>query len=53
MRSHIRKSHISDPRRLSRLMIAACLACIRPVFLGTLALSGTDGEISIVQTGVI
>jgi hypothetical protein len=32
------KSHISDPARLSRLMIAACLAYIWIIFLGTLAL---------------
>lgn len=34
---NIHKSHISDPVRLSRLMIAACLAYIWIIFLGTLA----------------
>lgn len=33
----IDKSHLSDPDRLSRLLIAACLAYIWIVFLGTLA----------------
>jgi len=35
---HLHKSHISDPTRLSRLMIAACLAYIWIIFLGTLAI---------------
>ena len=35
---HLNKSHISDPVRLSRLLIAACLAYIWIVFLGTLAI---------------
>ncbi len=34
---HLDKSHISDPRRLARLMIAACLAYIWLVYLGGLA----------------
>src|SRR5262249_3156464 len=33
---YIQKSHISDPQRLSRLLIAACLAYIWLVYLGTL-----------------
>jgi hypothetical protein len=33
---HIQKSHISDPQRLSRLLIAACLAYIWVVYLGSL-----------------
>jgi Transposase DDE domain len=33
---HIHKSHISDPQRLSRLFIAACLAYIWIVYLGSL-----------------
>jgi hypothetical protein len=33
---HIHKSHISDPQRLSRLLIAACLAHIWVVYLGSL-----------------
>lgn len=35
---NIDKSHIDDPARLSRLMIAACLAYIWIVFLGALAI---------------
>src|SRR5437016_8996424 len=31
---HIHKSHISDPQRLSRLLVAACLAYIWIVYLG-------------------
>ena len=34
---HLHKSHLSDPQRLARLMIAACLAYIWIVFLGALA----------------
>lgn len=34
---HIQKSHISDPERLTRLLIAACLAYIWIVYLGTVA----------------
>src|SRR5262245_13391568 len=33
---HIQKSHISDPQRLSRLLIAACLAYIWMIYLGSL-----------------
>jgi hypothetical protein len=33
---HIHQSHISDPQRLSRLLIAACLAYIWIIYLGTL-----------------
>src|SRR5438309_5662687 len=33
---HIHKSHISDPQRLSRLLIAACLAYIWMIYLGSL-----------------
>jgi hypothetical protein len=33
---HIHKSHLSDPQRLSRLLIAACLAYIWIVYLGSL-----------------
>ena len=35
---HLHKSHISDPTRLSRLMIAACLAYLWIIFLGSLAI---------------
>jgi hypothetical protein len=34
---HLHKSHLSDPTRLSRLMIAACLAYIWIIHLGVLA----------------
>jgi hypothetical protein len=34
---HLHKSHLSDPKRLARLMIAACLAYIWLVFLGRTA----------------
>jgi len=33
---HLHKSHIADPQRLSRLLIAACLAYIWIVYLGSL-----------------
>ena len=33
---HIHKSRISDPQRLSRLLIAACLAYIWIIYLGSL-----------------
>ena len=32
---HLHKSHLSDPQRLSRLLIAACLAYIWIVYLGS------------------
>jgi hypothetical protein len=35
---HLHKSHLSDPKRLSRLFIAACLAYIWIVYLGSLCL---------------
>jgi hypothetical protein len=34
---HVHKSHISDPKRLAKLMIAACLAYIWIVYLGVQA----------------
>jgi hypothetical protein len=34
----IHKSHLSDPRRLSRLLIAACLAYLWIIYLGVCAL---------------
>src|SRR5262245_59635847 len=33
---HLHKSHISDPQRLSRLLIAACLAYIWIIYLGSI-----------------
>jgi len=35
---HLHKSHLSDPKRLARLLIAACLAYIWVVYLGVCAL---------------
>ncbi len=32
---HIHKSHLSDPKRLSRLLITACLAYIWIIYLGS------------------
>lgn len=41
---HLHKSHLSDPERLARLLIAACLAYVFVVYLGTLAKAeGWDG----------
>src|SRR3712207_2636007 len=34
---HLHKSHLSDPQRLMRLLIAACLAYLWLIYLGTLA----------------
>lgn len=34
---HLHKSHLSDPKRLSRLLIAACLAYLWIVYLGSLS----------------
>ena len=43
---NLHKSHVSDPVRLSRLMIAACLAYIWIIYLGALAhLEGRSGQI--------
>jgi hypothetical protein len=44
---HLNKSHISDPVRLSRLMIAACLAYIWIIFLG--ALARLEGWVAVVH----
>jgi hypothetical protein len=44
---HIHQSHISDPQRLSRLLIAACLAYIWIVYLGSLC--ERDGWIRIIH----
>jgi hypothetical protein len=34
---HLHKSHVSDPKRLARLLLAACLAYLWIVYLGVLA----------------
>jgi Transposase DDE domain len=46
---HLHKSHLSDPRRLSRLLMAACLGYIWIVYLG--ALCTQDGWINIIHRG--
>lgn len=40
-------SHLSDPTRVARLMIAACLAYLWMIYLGTLA--HTDGWVSAIH----
>jgi hypothetical protein len=44
---HIHKSHIADPQRLSRLLIAACLAYIWMIYLGTLC--AKEGWLTIIH----
>src|SRR5712691_10453807 len=44
---HIQKSHLTDPQRLSRLLIASCLAYIWVVYLGSLCQK--DGWQSIIH----
>src|SRR5713101_5725970 len=44
---HLHKSHLSDPQRLSRLLIAACLAYIWIVYLG--AVCTKEGWVSIIH----
>jgi hypothetical protein len=44
---HLHKSHISDPERMSRLLIAACLAYIWVIYLGVIALR--DQWVSIIH----
>jgi hypothetical protein len=46
---HVHQSHLSDPTRLSRLLIAACLAYIWIVYLG--ALCEQDGWVRIIHRG--
>lgn len=42
---HIHKTHISDPIRLSRLMIAACLAYIWIIYLGDLVMKNPSYQV--------
>ena len=42
---HIQKSHLSDPARLSRLLLAACLAYIWMICLGLLTLTTGDHKL--------
>jgi hypothetical protein len=44
---HLHKSHISNPQRLLRLLIAACLAYLWIVYLGTLA--RVEGWVAIIH----
>lgn len=44
---HLHKSHLSDPKRLSRLLIAACLAYIWIVYLGSLCVK--DGWVKTIH----
>ena len=44
---HVHKSHFSDPTRLSRLLIAACLAYIWIVYLGSLCVK--DGWVKMIH----
>src|SRR2546430_15751170 len=44
---HLHKSHLSDPQRLSRLLIAACLASIWIVYLGSVCTQ--EGWVSIIH----
>jgi hypothetical protein len=46
---HLHKSHISESTRLSRLLMAACLASIWIVYLG--ALCEQDGWVQIIHRG--
>jgi hypothetical protein len=46
---HVHKSHLSEPMRLSRLLMAACLASIWIVYLG--ALCAQDGWVRILHRG--
>jgi len=46
---HLHKSHLSEPQRLSRLLMAACLAYIWIIYLG--ALCAQDGWVSVIHRG--
>ena len=46
---HLHKSHLAEPQRLSRLLMAACLAYIWVVYLGALWVQ--DGWVSIIHRG--
>ncbi len=46
---HLHKSHLSEPQRLSRLLIAACLAYIWVVYLG--AVCEQEGWVRIIHRG--
>lgn len=44
---HLHKSHLSEPKRLSRLLMAACLAYIWIVYLGAICMK--DGWVAIIH----
>jgi hypothetical protein len=46
---HLHQSHLSDPTRLTRLLMVACLAYIWIIYLG--ALCEQDGWVSIIHRG--
>jgi Transposase DDE domain len=46
---HLHKSHLSEPQRLSRLLMAACLAYIWIVYLGALCVQ--DGWVPMIHRG--
>lgn len=46
---HIQKSHVSDPTRLARLLMAACFAYLWIIYLGTLC--EQDGWVRIIHRG--
>ena len=46
---HLHKSHLSDQERLSRLLMAACLAYIWIVYLG--AVCAKDGWMTVIHRG--
>jgi hypothetical protein len=46
---HLHKSPLSEPLRLSRLLMAACLAYIWVVYLGALCVQ--DGWVNMIQRG--
>jgi len=46
---HLHKSHLADPQRLSRLLIAACLAYIWIVYLGSVCMK--EGWVRIIHRG--
>lgn len=46
---HIHKSHLAEPLRLSRLLMAACLAYIWGVYLGALWVQ--DGWVNVIHRG--
>jgi hypothetical protein len=46
---HLHKSHLSEPQRLSRLLMAACLAYIWIVYLGALCVQ--DGWVNMIHRG--